>query len=77
MQTASGNRIYAKQINSKPFIKKTYKNFLTIRGLLYNSGFVPYNGAYVTTVGMPVGKGMEAGKGTGCATTENGEHDDR
>ena len=69
MQTASGNRIYAKQINSKSFIKKTYKIFLTIRGLLYNSGFVPYNGAYVTAVGMPVGIGI--------AAAENGEHDDR
>lgn len=42
---------------------------MTIRGLLYNSGFVPYNGAYVTAVGMPVGKGI--------AAAENGEHDDR
>ena len=61
MQTASGNRIYAKQINSKPFIKKTYKIFSVILGLLYNSGFVPYNGAYVTAVGMPVGKGIAVG----------------
>ena len=68
-KAASANRIYAKQINSKSFIKKTYKIFLTIRGLLYNSGFVPYNGAYVTAVGMPVGKGI--------AAAENGEHDDR
>lgn len=45
--TASANRIYAKQINGNTFIKKTYKNFYPISGLLYNSAFLPYNEDYV------------------------------
>lgn len=45
--TASANRIYAKQINSNTFIKKTYKNFCSASGLLYNSAFLPYNEDHV------------------------------
>ncbi|RHV64901.1 hypothetical protein DXB18_10840 [Clostridium sp. OM02-18AC] len=75
-KAASANRIYAKRINSKSFIKKTYKIFRTGAGALYNSGSVPYNGAYVIIADTLHRKGAEDGKDARCKAVKIGEYDD-
>ena len=76
MKAASANRIYAKQINGKPFIKKTYKIFLGGSGLLYNSGSVPYNEAYVITADRPYRKRCGEWRNASYEIAEIGEYDD-